>query len=96
MTQIEQHAYSKIAALRGEIAIECCSELVEAVWNEPFHTELSQSGAPRFREDSQQVATWNSQDDQSVCGVMCHVQQLTNAWNLAEDGHCWNLAPLAL
>ena len=60
VTELEQHAYIKITVLRRRNAIECHSELVEAV---PFRTELSQGGPLHFREDTEQVGTWNAQDD---------------------------------
>ena len=40
VTQVEQHAYIKIAVRRGRNAMECHSELVEALGNNalPYHT----------------------------------------------------------
>ena len=40
VTQVEQRAYIKIAVRRGRNAMECHSELVEALWNNalPYRT----------------------------------------------------------
>ena len=40
----------------------------------PFSTGLSRGGRLRFREDAQGAGTWNVQENQSVCEMMCRVQ----------------------
>ena len=90
VTNVEQHAYIKIAILRGRNAMECHSELAEAIGNNvlPYCTVSQWVG--KFQQGhkstsyEQYLGRLLSIQTDLVCAVIGQLMKKT------DDGHYWS------
>ncbi|GFW24261.1 HTH_48 domain-containing protein [Trichonephila clavipes] len=88
VTHVEQHVYIKIAVLRGRNAMECHSELVEAIGNNalPYHTVTRWVGM--FQQG--RVSTSEAQHSGRLVSERTDLAHTVIEHLMDEDGRLWS------